>query len=106
NQIATRPRPMKNAGSSAAIVLVIGTSGQILESPQASKRRGFQDERRVPPSCGRMTMRHMDIKGAQELAQLLTERNGVVPEAVPVAILKGIWAPPLFHWPASEPPSV
>ena len=51
-------------------------------------------------------MRHMDIKGAQELAQLLTKRHGVVPEAVPVAILKATEAAPIFHWLGIEPPSV
>ena len=53
-----------------------------------------------------MTMHHMDIKGAQELAQLLTERHGVVPEALPVATLKATEAAPIFHWLGIEPPSV
>jgi hypothetical protein len=47
----------------------------------------------------------MDSKGAQELARLLTERHGVVPEAVPAATLKATDAAPIFHWLGIEPPS-
>jgi hypothetical protein len=52
-----------------------------------------------------MTMRPMDIKGAQELARLLTERHGAVPQAVPAAALQATDAAPIFRWLGIEPPS-
>jgi hypothetical protein len=52
-----------------------------------------------------MTMRPMDIKGAQELARLLTERHGAVPQAVPAAALQAADAAPIFRWLGIEPPS-
>ena len=52
-----------------------------------------------------MTMSPMDSKGAQELARVLSERHGAVPEAVPVPTLKATDAAPIFHWLGIEPPS-
>jgi hypothetical protein len=46
----------------------------------------------------------MDSKGAQELARLLAERHGAVPEATPVAPLQNTDAAPIFHWVGVEPP--
>jgi len=46
----------------------------------------------------------VDTKGAQELARLLEERHGAVPEAAPVAPLKNASAAPIFHWLGIEPP--
>jgi hypothetical protein len=46
----------------------------------------------------------MDSKGAQELARLLEERHGVLPEPDPVAPLKNAAAAPIFHWLGIEPP--
>jgi hypothetical protein len=46
----------------------------------------------------------VDGKGAQELARLLEERHGAVPEAVPAAPLKNAAAAPIFHWLGIEPP--
>ena len=47
----------------------------------------------------------MDTKGAQELAKLLVERHGAVPEAAPVAPLQNTEAAPIFHWMGVEPPA-
>jgi hypothetical protein len=46
----------------------------------------------------------MDSKGAQELARVLEERHGAVPEATPVAPLQNTEAAPIFHWVGVEPP--
>jgi hypothetical protein len=46
----------------------------------------------------------MDIKGAQELARLLNERHGAVPDAAPAAALEATDAVPIFHWLGIEPP--
>jgi hypothetical protein len=46
----------------------------------------------------------MDSKGAQELARLLIERHGTVPEATPAAPLQNTEAAPIFHWVGIEPP--
>jgi hypothetical protein len=46
----------------------------------------------------------MDTKGAQELARLLVERHGVVPEAPAIAPLTAMHASPIFHWFGIEPP--
>ena len=46
----------------------------------------------------------MDSKGAQELARLLEERHGTVPEAVPAMPLKNAAAAPIFRWLGIEPP--
>jgi hypothetical protein len=47
----------------------------------------------------------MDRKGAQELARLLIERHGAVPESAPVAPLQNADAAPIFHWVGVEPPT-
>ena len=47
----------------------------------------------------------MDSKGAKELARLLEERHGEVPEATPVAPLQNTGAAPIFHWVGVEPPA-
>jgi hypothetical protein len=47
----------------------------------------------------------MDSKGAKELARLLEERHGDVPEATPVAPLQDTGAAPIFHWVGVEPPA-
>ena len=44
------------------------------------------------------------IRGAQELALLLEERHGKVPETVPRATLKNTAAAPIYHWLGIEPP--
>jgi len=46
----------------------------------------------------------MDIKGAQELARLLIERHGAVPEPAPAVALQATDAVPIFHWLGIEPP--
>jgi hypothetical protein len=46
----------------------------------------------------------MDIKGAQELARLLNERHGAIPDAAPAAALEAADAVPIFHWLGIEPP--
>jgi hypothetical protein len=46
----------------------------------------------------------MDRKGAQELARVLIERHGVVPEPAAAAPLNAPNAAPIFHWFGIEPP--
>jgi hypothetical protein len=46
----------------------------------------------------------MDVKGAQELARVLTLRHGTVPKAVRAAPLNAEDAAPIFHWLGIEPP--
>ena len=47
----------------------------------------------------------MDLKGAQELARLLEERHGVVPQPVPPTPLSNAAAAPIFRWLGIEPPA-
>lgn len=46
----------------------------------------------------------VDSKGAQELARVLAERHGAVPEHTPVPPLETEDAAPIFHWLGIEPP--
>jgi len=46
----------------------------------------------------------MDPKGAKELARVLVERNGSLPEPTPAPPLATADAAPLFHWLGIEPP--
>jgi len=45
----------------------------------------------------------MDTKGAQELARLLAERNGTMPEPEPPPPLTTSGAAPIFRWFGIEP---
>jgi len=47
----------------------------------------------------------VDLKGAQELARLLEERHGVVPQPAPPAPLSNAAAAPIFRWLGIEPPT-
>jgi hypothetical protein len=47
----------------------------------------------------------MDLKGAQELARLLEERHGIVPQPAPPAPLSNAAAAPIFRWLGIEPPA-
>jgi hypothetical protein len=47
----------------------------------------------------------MDSIGARALAQKLEDRNGELPQDVPVAALKATGAAPIFHWMGVEPPA-
>lgn len=46
----------------------------------------------------------VDTKGAQELARLLEERHGVLPEPVPPPAVADLSAAPIYHWFGIEPP--
>ena len=47
----------------------------------------------------------MDGKGAQELARLLEERHGALPEAKPIPAVEADGAAPIFRWFGIEPPA-
>ena len=47
----------------------------------------------------------MDGKGAQELARLLEERHGTVPETKPAPAVEAEGAAPIFRWFGIEPPA-
>jgi hypothetical protein len=47
--------------------------------------------------------RSVDTKGAQELARLLAERNGTMPEPEPPPPLTASGAAPIFRWFGIEP---